>query len=374
MTHVTLKALYTYLKVLENPSELKRRMPASGSQRTLKEGLLEMTKLVGIDSAFFKDPQNISAVIGAPRFVMIWGEPSVSAYLARIFDSSKILWSVLVGPEHPENVASAAPVSSFNVSPPHPMAKPVPPSWAESPNPTAGSVQESVLVNLIPLLAGNTALTCQLFRVLFEHMLGFASQSSNHQESAVMVNELTGTKEHGRSFLATAMYILGSEIDRENLISFLLEQRLFGMPIFEQLIQHRDYCAAHYSFRRLERAFVAPRIEEEKQLRIRMDRFNSQFGGAPYDGKLFEGDDLGKGRVDAHLGAIDLLEAMALTPLSMVFNNAVGAAATNGVRSMKTIARHFERFAVGESTKEQVNQEIADHLLAFARQFCADSK
>jgi hypothetical protein len=41
---------------------------------------------------------------------------------------------------------------------------------------------------------------------------------------------------------------------------------------------------------------------------------------------------------------------------------------------MKTIAFHFERFADGEEAKEQANQEIADHLLGFARQFSADSK
>jgi len=41
---------------------------------------------------------------------------------------------------------------------------------------------------------------------------------------------------------------------------------------------------------------------------------------------------------------------------------------------METIARHFERFADGEVSKEQANKEIADHLMAFARQFSADSK
>jgi hypothetical protein len=48
-----------------------------------------MSKLVGLDNAAFKDPHNIASVIGAQRFVMIWGEPSVTAHVARIFDSSK---------------------------------------------------------------------------------------------------------------------------------------------------------------------------------------------------------------------------------------------------------------------------------------------
>jgi len=42
--------------------------------------------------------------------------------------------------------------------------------------------------------------------------------------------------------------------------------------------------------------------------------------------------------------------------------------------SSNSIARHFERFADGEETREQANQEIADDLLAFARQYSADNK
>ena len=104
-----------------------------------------------------------------------------------------------------------------------------------------------------------------------------------------------------------------------------------------------------------------------------MDRLNAQFGGKPGEARLFEADDQDKARVDAHLAAVDLLEAMAFTPWSMSLNNSLAAVSSNGVRSMKTIAWHFERFADGEETKAQANQEIADHLLAFARQFSADS-
>jgi len=88
--------------------------------------------------------------------------------------------------------------------------------------------------------------------------------------------------------------------------------------------------------------------------------------------EIFEADDQAKPRVDAHLAALDLLEAMALTPWSMSLSNSIAAASSNCIRSIKTIARHFERFADGEGTKEQANREIADHLLAFARQFSAD--
>ena len=343
--------------------------------------MFELSKLVGLDNAAFKDPQNIATVIGAQRFIMIWGEPSVTAHIARIFDSSKVLVTVLIDPRHFEKAAGAQ--SGVNLGPAQrqmSVAKSLSASRAQARVESSGIREpsnpdpESALESLKPLLAGNLTLTCRLFRALFEHMLGFASPSSAQQGSGTLVNELTGSKEHGRSFLATAMFILGAEIDRENLMSFMMEQGLFGMQLFEQLLQNRDYCDAFYTFRRLERAFVASPAEEEKQLRNRIDKFNAQFGGRPREEKMFEADGQDKARIDAHFAAVDLLEAMALTPLGMSLNNSIAAAASNGVRSMKIIARHFERFANGEETKEQANKEIADHLLAFARQFSADNK
>ena len=382
MAVATLKSLHAYLRLLENPSELKRKMPDYSNPRTIKEGLFEMSKLVGLDNAALKDPQNIATIIGPQRFIMIRGEPSVTAHIARIFDSSKVLVTVLIDPRHFEKATVAQSGSGSNPGPAQqPMAaKSLSASWTQSKTESSAARAqsnpdpESALESLKPLLAGNMTLTCRLFRALFEHMLGFASPSSAQQGSATLVNELTGSKEHGRSFLATAMFILGAEIDRENLMSFMMEQALFGMQLFEQLLQNRDYCDAYYTFRRLERAFVAAPAEEEKQLRNRLDEFNAQFGGKPCDEKMFEGDDQDKAKVDAHHAAVDLLEAMALTPLSMSLNNSIAAAPANGVRSMKIIARHFERFADGEETKEQANKEIADHLLAFARQFSADNK
>ena len=380
MAVATLKSLHTYLRLLENASELKRKMPASSLQRSMKEGLSEMSKLVGIDNGAFNDPQNIAAVIGTQRFVMICRQPSVTAHVARIFDSSKVLLTVLIDPGHSERATAAQ--SGSPSGPAHQPTAGKPPSanWAppkaESPGPSTppNPEQESALESLKPLLAGNLPLTCRLFRVLFEHMLGFASQSTAQQGSAVLVNELTGSKEHGRSFLATAMFVLGTEVDRENLMPFMLEQGFFGMQFYEQLLQNREYCDAYYTFRRLERAFVASPAEEETHLRNRLDKFSAQFGGKPCGVKLFEADDQDKARVDAHFAAMDLLEAMALTPWSLSLSHSIAAASSNCVRSMKTIARHFERFADGEETREQANKEIADHLLAFARQFSNGSK
>ena len=375
----TLKALYMYLRLLENASEMKRKMPASSNQRSLKEGLAEISRLVGIDAAVFKDLQNIASAIGAQRFVMIRGEPSVTSLVGRIFDSSKVLLTVLIDSGNFERgTASQSGSQSGPAQSPTP-AKTLSATWAakaEAPGARmpANPDQESPLDNLKPLLSENMPLTCRLFRVLFEHMLGFASPSSAQAGTAVMVNELVGSKEHGRSFLATAMFVLGAEVDRENLISFMLDQGLFGMPIFEQLLQNREYCDAYYTFRRLERAFVASPVEEETQLRQRIDKLNAQFGGAPCGLKMFEADRQDKARVDAHLAAVDLLEAMALTPWSTSLSNSIAAGSANPVRSVQTIARHFERYADGEETKEQANKEIGDHLLAFARQFSADTK
>ncbi len=78
MAVATLKSLHKYLTLLESAPEMKRKMPTSSNQRSLKEGLSEISKLVGIDDVASKDPQNIAAVIGPQRFVMIWGQPSVT--------------------------------------------------------------------------------------------------------------------------------------------------------------------------------------------------------------------------------------------------------------------------------------------------------
>jgi hypothetical protein len=58
----------------------------------------------------------------------------------------------------------------------------------------------------------------------------------------------------------------------------------------------------------------------------------------------------------------------------MSLSNAISLGSSNLIRSTRILAGHFERFAHGDKTKEQANQEIGDHLLAFARQFSADSK
>ena len=237
-----------------------------------------------------------------------------------------------------------------------------------------GADREAPLDGLKPLLSGNAPLTCRLFRAIFEHLLGFMLKSSAAQANASLVSDLTGSKEHSRSFLSTALFILGTEVDHDHLMSFMMEQGLFGMPTFEHMLQNREYCEAFHSFRRLERAFIGSPTAEEAHLRHRLDTFHAQFGGQPYGAKIFEAEGQDKAKVDAYLAAADLLEALTLTPWCISLNNAVSAAASNSIRSVSLIARHFERFGRGELSKDQANQEIADHLLAFARQFSADSK
>ena len=73
MVEATLKSLHPYPRLLENPSELRRRTPTSSNPRSPREGLSEMSKLVGLDNAAFNDPQNTASVIGPQRFVMISG-------------------------------------------------------------------------------------------------------------------------------------------------------------------------------------------------------------------------------------------------------------------------------------------------------------
>ena len=377
MAVVTLKSLHSYLRLLENASELKRKMPTSANPKTLKEGLYETSRLAGVDEAVFKDPQHIAALIGAQRFVMIWGEPSATDQVARVFDSSRVLLTVLIDPAHFANptvdqigAGHQQGGAMAALSPGWTQSKGEPPA-ARAPLSTE---PETPLDSLKPVLAGNAPLTCRLFRVLFEHLLGFASQSSAQQGSVSLVNDLTGSREHGRSFLSTALFVLGAETDRDNLMPFMMQQGLFNMPIFEHMLQNRDYCDAFLAFRRLERAFLGPPAAEEAQLRDRLDQFNAQFGGKPYGAKIFEADEQDKARIDAYLAATDLLEAVALTPWRISLNKAVSMASSNSIRSVSAIARHFERVSKGEATRDQANREIADHLLAFARQFSADSK
>jgi hypothetical protein len=64
----TLKSLHAYLRLLEHPSELKRKMPGTSNQRSIREGLSEISKLIDIDNNAFNDAQNIAAVLGPPRF------------------------------------------------------------------------------------------------------------------------------------------------------------------------------------------------------------------------------------------------------------------------------------------------------------------
>jgi hypothetical protein len=377
MSEVTLKSLHNFLKLLENASELKRRLPASSNPRTLREGLYEVSRLIGTDAAVFKDPQTIAALIGAQRFVMIWGEPSVTDNVARVFDNSRVLLTGLVsdvvfetataaqmGPGPQQGGAMAALLSGRAQPKSEPPCEAVPPS----------ADRDIPLDSLRTFLSGNVPLTSRLFRALFEHLLGFGVLSGAHQGNVSLVNELTGSKEHGRSFLSTALFILGAGIDREHLMSFMMQQGLFGMPIFEHMLQNRDYCEAFYSFRHLERAFVGSPATEETHLRNRLDTFNAQFGGKPYGAKIFEAGEQEKVKIDAHLAATDLLEALALTPWCMSLNKAVSVASSYSIRAVSTIARHFERLGKGEITKDHANKEIADHLLAFAKQFSADTK
>ncbi|MCL4176960.1 MAG: hypothetical protein KJ072_04350 [Verrucomicrobia bacterium] len=377
MDVVTLKSLHAYLRLLENTAELKRKMPASSNPRTLKEGLYEVGRLAGVAEGVFKDPRHIAALIGAQRFIMIRGEPSASDLVARIFDGSRVLLTVLLDLAHFAGATTgqrgSMPVvaSQLNAGTSPPALTQSQGEWPVARD-SAGVEAETPLVSLKPLVAGNTPLACRLFRVLFEHLLGFALTSSAPQGGLSLVNDLAGSREHSRSFLATALFMVGTEIDPENLMPFMMQQNLFGIPMLEHLLLNRDYCDAFHTFRRLERAFIGSPEAEETQLRNRLDQLNAQLGGKPHGGKILDAGMHDKARSDACLAATDLLEAMALTPWRMSLARAVSEDPSHSIRSVTLIAGLFHRFGRGEATREQANREIADHLLAFGRQFSAD--
>src|SRR5436309_2296919 len=100
MALITLKSLHAFLRLLENAPELQRRMPTTQSHRTIKEGMVEIGKLVGIDSSVFNDPHHIAAIVGSQRFVMIGGEPSATDHISRVFENTKVLLMVLIEPGH----------------------------------------------------------------------------------------------------------------------------------------------------------------------------------------------------------------------------------------------------------------------------------
>jgi hypothetical protein len=375
----SLAALHAHLKLLENQAELKRHLPTYTTPRSVREGLSDMARLVGMDPAALESPQALAALIGAPRFVMIWGTPSVTDHVARIIEGSRALLSVVVDPTHFEaaslrqattapgtfaagGAAASAPGGQSQAG--NEPGAPVPP-WDLDPVAPPDSLK--------PLLSGKPKLTCRLFRAFFEHLLGFASPTGTPPGNALLVSEFCGTREHTRAFLATAMFILGAEVDRDALMGYMLQQGLFGLPMFQHMLYQRDYCDAFHAFRRLERAFTGSPAAEAALLRHRLDEFNGGFGGAACGTKLFEGEGCDQLTIETHLAAADLLEALALTPWGMSLNKAVAFDSCATTRSVATIAGHFEATARGRLTKLEANAAIADHLLAFARQFLADS-
>jgi hypothetical protein len=370
MDVVTLKSLHAYLRLLENTAELKRKMPASSNPRTFKEGLNDIARLAGVDETVFKDPRHIAALIGDQRFIMILGEPSASDLVARVFDGARVLLTVLLDLAQYAGASTGQRGSRTGVAPQPTSGMPVlstvtNEAQGEWPRPQVSNAEAEISVDsLKPLVAGNTALACRLFRVLFEHLLGFTLTSTAQHGGLSLVNDLAGSREHSRAFQATALFMIGTEIDRENLMPFMMQQGLFGMPMLEHLLQNRDYCDAFLTFRRLERAFMGSPEAERTRLSNRLDQLNAQFGGKPHADRLFESGGQDKAMFDANLAATDLLEAMALTPWRMSLANAVSEDPSHSIRSVASIAGLFERFGRGETTREQANRQTADHWKA----------
>lgn len=356
MAEITLKSLHAFLRLLENASELKRKLPGTYNPRTIKEGLFELSKLVGVEMPKLKETQNLAAMIGQHRFVVVLGEPSVSDVVSKVFDSTRVLLTILLDPTYFERTAAAT--GHLSPGPGH--------------GPTVAAAKkeaEHAPESIKPLLAQNTALTAKVFRTLFEHLLCFAYAPGLLQAGVLLLSELAGKREHGRSFLACVLYILGNEIDPPNLLPFMVEQGVFSLQTFELMLQNRDYCEAYYCFRKRERAFIQTLDEEETRLRARLDSFTAQFGGKPYKADLFDVQEPDKVKIDAYAAALDLMEALALTPLSTCMHAAISSSSLNCVRALNTIMTQFERFGRGTAPKDCVNREITEQLLAFAVQF-----
>lgn len=358
MAEITLKSLHTFLRLLENAAELKRKLPGTYNPRTVKEGLFELSKLLGVEMARLKDPATLSLMLGPQRFVTVAGDPSVTDVVGKVFDSTRVLMTILLDPTYFERAATGhlGPAAGHGLA-------------AAAAKKEAEPAQESIK----PLVAGNVQLCSKVFRALFEHLLGFAYAPGLLQPGVLLLSELAGKREHGRSFLASTLFILGAEIDRAGLLPFMVEQGVFSLQTFELMLHNRDFCEAYYGFRKRERAFIESVAEEESRLRKRLDSFTEQFGGKPYGADLFDVQEPDKVKVDAFAAAVDLMEALSLTPLAPCIQTAIGAGSANYVRAIHGIAAQFERFARGTVPKEHANREITDLLLAFATQFVPSS-
>ena len=126
-----------------------------------------------------------------------------TAHVARIFDSSRALWTVLIDSGQLEANGAPAPSTPDPVYQ-HTVSKPALTPGSNSAAAVALSkpAQETPLQNLKSILEGHTQLACRIFRVLFEHMLGFASPSATPHDPAGPAYDLTGSKEHGKALLA----------------------------------------------------------------------------------------------------------------------------------------------------------------------------
>lgn len=373
MADITLKALYTYLRILGNAAEIKRKTPASSTPRTLKDGLLEISKLVGVDAVEFRKEETVAALIGGQRFVMMGGEASVNERVLRICDGTRALVMVLIDPTRFDKAPTTASGSMSGSGFQEQGGKPVTPSWASvKPNAaaTANAVEpEMVLESLKPLLAGNLALTARLYRALFEQSLAITAPVTASSPTTSTTGEFNGSKEHGRCMMSTAMYVLGSAVAPEGLDAFMAEQGLFSLPLFEHLLQHQDFCDAFYSYRHLERAFIGTREAEEAFLQAKLALLTGTTLAASELPVILSQDVIDKATVDAHVAAADVLESVSLTALGISMRHAAAMDPSHLLQSLRRIAQIFLTRGKFQDGKILANQEIVDHLLAFGRQF-----
>lgn len=376
MSELNLKTLHTYLRFFENPAEVKRKLPNTHAQRTLKEGVTDIGRLIG--QQLNPDPETLGKLIGPQRFGVVYGEPSTTDLVLHCFDTAKIAFTVLVDPSHyeatmPQTRAHGIQPGVFHPAQPRP-SQPYP---GTPPTHRPGEYDEheglkegkATVQHLRDYLAQNPHLGLALFRIVFEHTLGASTQASVQAGPLAHASELLGRRENTRVLIADTFYLLGRHIEPEHVTRYMVEHNLLGMHTLEHKFLTRDYCTAFYVFQKLRRVFVDSPAEEEARLRARINQLNCALGGAPTDARLFELSNHDKVKIDALHAATDLIEALAHTVMGSCLGRAATAANSNCLRLIKGIATHFERFGTRQEPPEVANREIGEILFGFAVQF-----
>jgi len=361
-----LKTIYTWLRFLENPAEVKRKLPTALTQRPLKEGLLDVVRLLG---GVTPGPQLLSELIGEHRFGLFHNELSAMDAVAHAFETARIIFTIVIDPNHFETAQPTRP----GITQPTPPKQTAPlgiPADRMHTTPE-GKTEEPGIATIRQCLSTKPELGVRLFRVIFEFVLGTTSSVSIQSGALTHANELLGRRDVARVFLADAIYILGilAGFTPEEVTCFMAEHHLLGVNLLEHKLLNRDYCNAYYQFRKLRRAFSGPAEVEEARLKARVEKLLSQCGGSWTSKTLLEGGEVDKIHIDSCDAAIDLVEVLSMTVMSSCFRNAMKTDGDVCEGLIRSLAVGFKKFAYRQQPSEVVNRELGELLFAFGMQY-----